>query len=213
MLRLLFDTDKVCLFCLDSKEDLNNYICPTCKDNLESNHTNLRINLDNLDLCYYSAYYNRFLKTILHDFKFNDKSYLYRPLGELLLETIDSNSLDKEIDIIYYIPLHRRKKATRGYNQSELVASYVSKKLSIPISHKLKKVKSTKEQHRLSKIERQTNLIDSFKLKNGEEVSGKTVLLIDDLITTGSTLDECATLLKEAGAKKVIGLSIATGRL
>lgn len=212
MLKLLFDSDKVCLFCIDNKEDLKNYICPECRDNLEKNHKELNIILDNLDSCYYSVYYNRFIKGILHDFKFNDKGYLYKPLSEFLIETIKTNSLDKKVDLIYYVPLHRRKKAIRGYNQSELLASYISRALSLELSHNFKKVKSTKEQHRLTKVERQTNLNDSFKLKNKDELVGKRVLLIDDLITTGSTLDECAKTLKEAGANKVIGLCLASGR-
>ena len=115
MFKLLFDSNKVCLFFFDIKEDLKNFICPMCRDNLENSHRKVSTFLDNLDICYYSVYYNRFLKVILHNFKFNDKSYLYRPLAELLIETIKENSLDKEIDIIYYVPLHRRKKAKRGY--------------------------------------------------------------------------------------------------
>lgn len=210
MFNLFFDSEKVCLFCSDNKEDLKGYICPYCRDNVESNHRKLETDLNYLDSCYYSLYYNRFIKKILHDYKFNDKSYLYKPLGEFLVETMLSNSLDKEIDGIYYVPLHRRKKARRGYNQSELLSSYISKKLTIPLSHDLKKIKSTKEQHRLSKVERQTNLNNSFGLKNGEVVEGKTILLIDDLITTGATLDECAKVLKTEGVKKVIGLCLAS---
>lgn len=213
MLNLLFDTEKICLFCLDNMEDLKDYICNDCRENVEANHRILKTHLYHLDICYYSAYYNRFIKKMLHDFKFNDKNYLFKPLGQLLVETIIRNSLDKEIDIIFYVSLHRRKKAKRGYNQSELLASYVSKKLEIPISHSLKKIKSTKEQHKLNKIERQTNLNNSFKLKNGEELEGKTILLIDDLITTGATLDECAKVLKEKGVKKVIGLCLASPKV
>lgn len=210
MFNLLFDTNKVCLFCLENKENLEGYICPYCADNIENNHKEINVNLDNLDTCYYSAYYNRFIKAILHNFKFNDRSYLYKPLGNLLVQTIIENSLDKEIDIIYYVPMHRRNKAKRGYNQSELLASYVSKKLSIPLSNNLIKSKATKEQHRLTKLERQTNLHNAFRLKNTNEVEGKTALLIDDLITTGATLDECAKVLKENKAKEVIGLCLAS---
>lgn len=210
MLNLLFDTKKVCLFCLNNKEDLERFICPICGGNIESNHKETNINSIYLDNCYYSVYYNRFIKNVLHNFKFNDKSYLYKPLGELLIQTIKGYSMEDEIDLIYYIPMHRRKKAKRGYNQSELLASYVSEKLSLPISHNLKKIKSTKEQHRLNKTQRQTNLKDSFKLKNGKEVEDKTILLIDDLITTGATLDECAKVLKENNPKKIIGLCLAS---
>src|SRR5699024_499771 len=114
------------------------------------------------------------------------------------------------IDMIYYVPLHRRKKARRGYNQGELLANYVSKKRSIPISHNLKKIRSTKDQHRLNRLERQTNLNNSFKLKNGQEVYGKNILLIDDLVTTGATLNECSKLLKKNNVNSVVGLCLAS---
>lgn len=212
MLNLLFDSEKICLFCLDNKEDLKNYICPYCRDNLEIKHSQLRSNFNYLDSCYYSLYYNRFIKKILHDFKFNDKSYLYKALGELIIESIISNSLDREIDLILYVPLHRRKEAKRGYNQAELLANYISRKLSIEICHNLKKVKSTKDQHRLNKMERQSNLTNAFRLKNGQDLTAKTILLIDDLVTTGATLDECSKLLKENKVKKVIGMCLASVR-
>lgn len=210
MFNLLFDSKKICLFCLENREDLVGFICSSCRENIETNHRELNKKLNHLHTCYYSAYYNRFIKSLLHDFKFKDKSYLYKPSGELLIDTIKKHSLESKIDFIYYVPLHRRKKANRGYNQSQLLASYVSKKLSIPICHDLKKIKSTKEQHRLNRAQRQTNLNDSFKLKNKEELKDKTILLIDDLITTGSTLDECAKVFKEKKVKEVIGLCLAS---
>lgn len=212
MFNLLFDSEKICLFCLDNMQSLDGYICPECRSNIEKDHRIINTNLIYMDACYYSAYYNRFIKTILHDFKFNDKSYLYKPLGEFLVTTIKKYSLDKQIDMIYYVPLHRRKKAKRGFNQSELLASYISKKLELPISHNLKKIKSTKDQHRLNRLERQTNLYNSFKLKNVEEVRDRSILLIDDLITTGATLDECSKLFKENQAKKVTGLCLSSVR-
>ena len=210
MFSLLFDTKKICLFCQDNKEDLEGYICQLCREKIDHDHKSLKTQSPYLESSYYSIYYNRFIKSIIHDFKFNDKSYLYRPFGDLLLETINRHTIDNDIDVIYYVPLHRRKKARRGYNQSQLLASYLSKNLSIPLSNNLKKFKSTKDQHRLNKIQRQTNLLDSFTTKNDQEVKGKNILLIDDLITTGATLDECARLLKAKEANKVIGLCLAS---
>ena len=210
MFSLLFDTKKVCLFCLDNKENLQGYICDLCREKIEDDHKRLKTDLSYLDASYYSVYYNRFIKDKIHDFKFNDKSYLYRPFGELLLETIKRYSIDNDIDVIYYVPLHRRKKVSRGYNQSQLLASYLSKALSIPLSHNLIKIKPTKDQHSLNRTQRQTNLKNSFRLKDGQDLRGKNILLIDDLITTGATLDECAKVLKDKGANKVIGLCLAS---
>lgn len=212
MFNLLFDSEKICLFCLDNKEDLDRFICPECRSNVEDDYNRINERLLYLDECYYAAYYNRFIKRILHDFKFNDKGYLYKPLGEFVIEAIKRNAIGEKVDVISYIPLHRRKKAKRGYNQSELIALYISKKLNIQITHNLKKVKFTKEQHRLNRSERQTNLINSFKLKKGVEIMEKNILLIDDLITTGATLDECGRTLKEGGAKKVIAVCLSSAK-
>ena len=122
--------------------------------------------------------------------------------------TIKDKGIDKRVDAIIYVPIHRRKEALRGYNQSELLGDYVSKKLKIPIlRNHLLKVKWTKDQNRLGKIERQNNLQNSFKTNNIEDFKGKEILLIDDIITTGATLEECSKSLMESGAKKVYRIS------
>ncbi len=99
------------------------------------------------------------------------------------------------------MPLHRFKKWKRGYNQTELIAKYMAKKLDIPYMDTLTKVRNTKTQSSLSAKHRETNVKNAFKCKC--DIKGKRILLIDDIITTGLTINECSRILKRAGATRV----------
>lgn len=131
-----------------------------------------------------------------------------------MLGTIKKNEMQQYIDIIAYVPTHRRKEALRGYNQAELLASYISQSLNKPLlKNNLIKTKWTKEQSQLNRIDRGINLKDSFQLKDDEEVEGKTILLIDDIITTGITMEECSKILRKNGVKEVIGLALTSSKI
>jgi len=112
--------------------------------------------------------------------------------------------------VLVPVPLHFKKMRERGYNQSEELAKELSKILQIPvISNNLIKIKSTKAQAESTKLEREKNLQGAFKIKNPAEFSGKKIFLVDDVYTTGSTMQDCAKILKENGAKSVWGICIA----
>ncbi len=119
--------------------------------------------------------------------------------------------MDDKIEAIIFVPVHRRKEALRGYNQSELLGSYIAKRLDIPLLDKhLIKTRWTVEQNKLDKMERRKNLKDSFKAINLEDFKDKEILLIDDIITTGTTMEECGKILLESGARKVYGLALTS---
>jgi competence protein ComFC len=108
------------------------------------------------------------------------------------------------------VPLDKKKLKARGYNQSEELAKELSKVLKIPvISENLIKIKNTKPQMELSKEERERNLLGVFQIKNPAELAGKKIFLVDDVYTTGSTMEECAKVLRKAGVKQVWGMTIA----
>jgi len=112
--------------------------------------------------------------------------------------------------ILIPVPLNKRRLKNRGYNQSEELAKELSKILQIPvITNSLLKIKPTKSQMELSKKEREVNLRDAFIIKNPTEFVGKKVFLVDDVYTTGSTMQECATVLRNSGAKQVWGIALA----
>lgn len=113
-------------------------------------------------------------------------------------------------DVIVPIPLYPRKKRMRGFNQAEDIAVKFGKYLKIPVeSGMLKKIKNTKSQKKINEAERRRNLEGAFKAS--KSALGKVVLVVDDVYTTGSTMDEAAKSLKEAGALKVYFLTVCTG--
>lgn len=139
------------------------------------------------------------------ELKFNGASYLYRPMGELMLETITLNEL-KNIDELAYIPMRRFKEARRGYNQSQLLAKDLAELLGLKLNSGLRKTRPTRAQSTLSSRDRKKNLKGAFSYK-GSSLNSKTILLVDDIVTTGSTMESAALELKKMGAAKVIGLS------
>ena len=106
--------------------------------------------------------------------------------------------------------MYKKKKLTRGYNQTEIIAKELSKDLKIELNYKdLKKIKDTKTQSTLTKKERKENIKNAFMIKNTDRVENKKIILFDDIYTTGSTLNECSKILKEAKAKEIAILTIA----
>lgn len=121
-----------------------------------------------------------------------------------IYELIKKYNISGNIDFIIPVPMYKSDKAKRGYNQCELIAKELSHISGIP--HKFNivfKIRKTPHQKELSRKERKANLKNAFKVKNPEKISGKNILLIDDVCTTGSTLSEIAGLLKNNGAGKV----------
>jgi Predicted amidophosphoribosyltransferases len=111
----------------------------------------------------------------------------------------------KLLDYIIYVPMDDKTKKLRKFNQSELLAKFISHKLKIPVLHNvLIKTESRQPQHTLNFINRKLNVKNIFSLYNDINLSGKNILLVDDIITTGYTLDACSSLIKKAGAKNIV---------
>lgn len=190
------------------------YVCKDCLENLDILNKEVKIHSPYINNVYYSLFYNRFIKDKVKDFKYNGKNYLYKSFGEIMINTIEVFELDKKIDLIAFVPTHRRKEAIRGYNQAELLAKYISDKLNIPLlKDNLVKKRWTKEQSHSTKNDRTTNLKDSFYIKNPSSIEKKRILLIDDIITTGATMEECSKVLKMNGSKEVLGLALTSSKI
>ena len=208
---ILFPERNICYFCKDYVEDEKKHICKSCINLIDFIHREIDFNSPYLQKIYYSVIYNRFIRENIHSFKFNGKNYLYKAFGDMLLQTIFKKELMKKIDMVAFVPIHRRKKAQRGYNQCELLARYVSTNIQKPLlRNNLIKVKNTKEQNKLGLLERRTNIKGSFKAIFPKDFAAKKILLIDDIITTGSTMEELSKILIENGAEKVYGLAITS---
>ncbi|MEA1909640.1 MAG: ComF family protein [Patescibacteria group bacterium] len=150
------------------------------------------------------------LRKILHKYKYGRVRVLSYDLGDILINIIKSYSCEDLI--ITSVPLHFKKRWQRGFNHSALLASVVTQKISgTYIENLLIKTKPTKAQVGLSRKDRLKNLQNSFEvnLRHASAIQGRTILIIDDVITTGATINACADALKRLGAKEVWGLVIA----
>lgn len=137
--------------------------------------------------------------------KFGNKQYIATELGKLMAD--EYLLANYNCDIITFVPMSDKEKKERGFNQSELLAREVSKRLNLPLSSALKKVKETDTQKQLTAKERRENLKEVFGIFDKSEVKGKIVLLIDDVFTTGATVNECSRILKKAGARQIYSLT------
>lgn len=157
-------------------------------------------------------YYENSLAAGVNRFKDSSFPELAKRMGKEISAQVDEYFCDIPFDVITFVPITKKKQRKRGYNQSELLAIEVSKELEIPCVSLLSKIKSTPQQKRSSAKERRVNLRGSFDLREGTDVSGKTILLIDDIKTTGSTLNECAYVLNAYGAKRVYAAAFCMTR-
>lgn len=159
---------------------------------------------------YISSIYGGKIRNLITDFKFNNKRYLYKVLGDIAAETIMIQALDKDIRILP-VPLHPSRKRERGYNQSELIAQRAARLTGMSLERNaLKRKTRTLPQSTLGKTERNRNIVGAFKAN--QKARGKKFLILDDVSTTGSTIRACASALKDAGAGDIFALAIAHGR-
>jgi len=147
-------------------------------------------------------------QTLMHKFKYQNKPQLGVMFGRYLGNEIATAGYSRGIDMIIPVPIHRKKLRKRGYNQSEKFGLGLSEVINIPLETKLliRSIHSESQTHK-SKEERRKNVADVFHLVDPTQVEGKSILLVDDVITTGATLEACGMLLLNAGCKE---LSIAT---
>ena len=154
--------------------------------------------------------YEGLMAEAIHRFKYQGASRLAKPLGTLLSEYKDPEFPFSAFELILSIPLHPRRLRQRGFNQSLLLARCVSRKHSIPLDFTaLQRTRHTEPQTQLSGSERQKNIRGAFEVGRPDLIAGKHILLIDDVFTTGSTVQECAKVLLKAEAKQVDVLTLA----
>ena len=152
-----------------------------------------------------AAYRGRgIVRDVIHEFKYKRQIHLRHLVARWLCAALDDERLrDYRFDIIVPVPLHPARQRERGFNQASLLAELLSARASIPCRPLLKRIRYTTTQTALDRSERMENLHNAFRLRQNVDVRGLRVLLIDDVLTTGSTLSECARVLKRAGAKSV----------
>jgi ComF family protein len=165
-----------------------------------------RLGLTAFDAAFAYGEYEGPLRKLIHEFKYSGVTPLAGKLGPLL-----SGALPREqkFDVIVPMPLHWRKRLERGFNQSELLAKFLSERTGIPVAVGLRRRKSTAPQAGLTRAQRRTNVAGAFEVDQRDRIDGRHVLLIDDVLTTGATASACAAVLKRAGARRVTVLTLA----
>ncbi len=160
-----------------------------------------------------SAYRSRgVVRQVMHDFKYGGQLHLRRLLGGWLCAALDDPRLaGRRFDCIVPVPLHPARERERGFNQAQLLADVLRWRMQVPVRPLLQRIRYTTTQTRFDRQERIENLAGAFRLRRGGNVRDLRVLLVDDVLTTGSTLSECAEVLKKCGAYSVHAATAARG--
>lgn len=217
---------RYCVICFKNIIDLDLwYLCGECREKIEviGNDVCLKCGMPQgafigkLKECSYChrknfsfrevvvcAKYTGIMEELIKKFKFSKYKFLATNLGKLLAERLKEREFISSVDYIVPVPLHHSDLRERNFNQSDLIARVISKELNIPCrSDILIKFRKTKKQVGLGYEERKTNLNGAFQVVSNEVVKTKNILVVDDVFTTGSTVQEITRTLHKAGAKKV----------
>ncbi len=212
LLNLLFP--KFCFNC--QMEGI--YLCEDCRAILNINNHHQVFSGKHLNDLYWAIDYKKpLIKKLIHNFKYEPfVKELSKPLSSLIINHFQL--IEKPLPFfgegseffLIPVPLYEKRLRWRGFNQAQELAKQLSLFWNIPLlNNYLIKIKKTFLQSQLAKQERLGNVRNAFLVKNQEKIKNKKILLIDDVFTTGATMEECAWILKKAGAQQVIGLVIA----
>ncbi len=208
--RLVKNEKVLCNKCENSLEIITN-VCDICGSILESENCNIcQVNDFYFDKARSIYKFNDTVQKLIHELKYNDFKIIAKFFGRKVNNYFEKFSPFSKIDMIVPVPLHRTKKRSRGFNQSELLASAISDQINIKhIPKLLKRTKFTDSQTKLSRSERQNNVAEAFKVNAKFDVKGKNILVVDDVFTTGSTVNSISRLLREQDVGKIFIFTIA----
>ncbi len=192
-----------CAFCgqilpPDTKTD--QHCCPACRNRLFPQQL---LDLPGLDCCFVRTAYTEPVARAVYRLKFHHQPQLADTFAQLIVEQMAMQISSCRPDCICGVAMHPRRQRRRGYNQADKLAQQLALRLELPYTPLLKKCRNTAAQHTLSAEQRQHNLTGAYTVPCPQQVSGKRVLIADDIVTTGATLSECAKALYAAGAQWV----------
>lgn len=203
----LFTNEKlICLSCL--------YKLPKTNFHLEKNNTIEKIfwgrfHLQKASSFLYFSKESR-VQNLMHEFKYRSKKEIGFYLGELFARELSKGNWLEDIDVIVPVPLHDKKKQIRGYNQSEEIAKGFESHSSITVETTvINRVIDSETQTKKSRFRRWENVNEIFKIDNPHKIEGKHILIVDDVITTGATLEACAQMLLKVEGVKISLASLA----
>lgn len=192
----------ICEDCTVKLPFINSDNCLVCGQN--------KCGCDNMffDRIYTPFYYEMGIKKAIIELKFKDNIHIANKLGYYMIEYIKPYQILEIIDFLVPVPMYKSDLKRRGYNQSLELARAIQKLTQIPlIDNLLYKVKKTKSQHKINSQDRYINLMNAFSIENSDIIKDKIILLIDDVFTTGSTVNNCSRILNDNGVKGVYVLT------
>lgn len=204
---------KKCPFCkkvIDSKSA----ICSTCSQKINKDIAVRKILIEDLNkeiICIAPFSYKAKIKDAICDYKFHGKLDYAEFFSQEIIDTVIPYF--PRIDCITSVPLYKKRKRERGFNQAEVLSKKIANLMNVSYKEILVKSKNNKVQHRLSKVQRVQNVKGVYSVIDKNYIKGKIILLCDDIITTGNTLKECAKTLFDYGAKAVYCVTIASANL
>lgn len=205
----------VCHCCLGAAEPLSaEFFCRLCQTPFQNKFALdesgtcalCRSEVRGFDAAYCFGNYENTLRRLIHLFKYSRFEPLAKPLAAMLVRALPQ---DESFDAVACVPMHWRKRLRRGFNQAELLAREVSRLRGVPYLSALERKRSAEAQASLTDAQRRANAAGAFRISRRADVSGKRVLLIDDVMTTGATAHACGAVLRRAGAKSVVLLTLA----
>lgn len=200
-------------FCAGCKKE-GWFLCENCKQKIELLKTPSHFPEKAKIKKFYCAaeYRQKILKELIHNFKYKKIAQIKNEIGELVVKYLESVNFESSKEqILVPVPLHKKRLSDRGFNQSELIAKELGKHFNIPVYNNIiSRKKYTKHQTLEQKRkERKENLKDAFSTRPNISLKNKEVILVDDVITTGATLKECAKTLAKTNPKKITAIVVA----
>ena len=206
LIELLFP--RKCPFCGKLLEKTEPDLCAECVKSLPWTGTHAKSHGSFYSACVSPLRYTGNARQAILRFKFASHASYGACFGKLMADCV-RRELDGTFDVITYVPVSFRRFRKRGYSQAKLLAEALGAELGIPCAPLLKKARHTEAQsHLRGEAARKANVSGAFVTLPGAEIAGKTVLLADDVVTTGATLAECSRILLTAGAEKVYGATL-----
>jgi len=152
------------------------------------------------------------VREFIHRFKYDRQFYLRHPLADWLAETLEDDRIHAHpFDAFVPVPLHPARRRERDFNQAEVLADLLAQRAGKPVLHAIQRIRYTTTQTRLERHQRMENLRNAFRVRHTSLVQSRHLILVDDVFTTGSTVDECARVLRDAGAASVRVVTVARG--
>jgi len=197
-----FISSRECEKCGKPLETL--YLPSKCPDCVSANHYFTR--------GYSCVEYDDHMKQLVYKLKYGKQRYLAYHMAEMMSDKLQKQGLEN-LDVIVPVPLYKTKLRQREFNQAQLLAKYIGKVMDWPVDDKhLIRIRETRSQNELSRDERKENVKNAFRLVSEDAFPGKKILLVDDIYTTGNTIDACCKELMKFKPKTIYVITFATGR-